>query len=158
MADEIIINDPFHGFEIAQEAGVVFNPKADQVVARVLDNELLGGVVYTAFNPGGSIAMHMAGFNKRWVSQDLVWMCFDYPFNQLKVKKVFAPVPSNNTKAIAINRRLGFLREYIIPDVFDDCDLYLMDMYRDECKWLKITPKGYIGGNDGRQGESTSTT
>jgi hypothetical protein len=99
--------------------------------------------VYTAYNPGGSIAMHMAGFCPNWISRDLIWVCFDYPFNQLNVRKIFGPVPSDNTKALDMNRRFGLVYELTVKDVFADADLIVLSMRRDQCKWLKITPRGY---------------
>ncbi len=150
--DKIVLNDPFHGFTIGKEAGHIFNPAGDQVIARTLDNELVGGVVYTAYSPNASCAMHMAAFNPRWITRDLMWVCFDYPFNQLKVKKIFAPVPSNNALALSMNERFGFKRKYLIEGVFEDADLVVMEMYREDCKWLDILPNRVKagGGQDGR--------
>ncbi len=150
--DLIVLNDPFHGFTIANEAGVIFNPKSDPVIARVVKGEVIGGVIFNGYSPRGSICMHMAGFDPRWISRDLIWVCFDYPFNQLGVKKIFANTPETCTTALKMNRKFGFLREMRVKDVFEDGDLIVMDMYRHECRWLNITPRGiYNGGSSGRQ-------
>src|SRR5215207_9766258 len=71
---------------IAKEAGVVYNPLADQIIASVAaDGALKGGVLYnnwTGFR--GSITMHTAGFLPGWVNRSMLWICFHYPFCQLE--------------------------------------------------------------------------
>lgn len=144
-ADEIVINNHHHGFIIGEAAGVQFNTRCDQVIARVVDNELLGGVVYSGYT-GHSIAMHVAGFDPRWISRDLIWTCFDYPFSQLQVKKIFAPTPSSNKLAHDMNLRWGFTRPVIVEDVFEDGDLIVLSMYAHECRWLKLKPNRIARG------------
>ncbi len=150
--DVVCFNDKSHGFIIAEAAGVIFNPKVDPVISREVDGECVGGVIYNGYAPNGSICMHMAGFNKHWINRDMLWVCFDYPFNRLRVKKIFANMPASNAEAISMNRRFGFLREFSVKDVFEDGDLIVMDMYKHECKWLNITPRGILrgGSTDGR--------
>lgn len=148
-----MFNDQAHGMIIAKEAGINFVQDYDTCISRVVDGDLVGGVVYNGYNPGGSIAVHFAGFTKHWICRDMIWICFDYPFNQLNVKKLFAYVPETNQHALQMDMRFGFTRPIRIKDVFEDCDLIVLDMYKDECKWLKILPNKYrpIGGQDGRQ-------
>ena len=131
------INDREHGFRIASAAGVVFNPQADQVISRMKGDELLGGVVYNSYTRGGSINIHMAGFAPFWANKDMMWMAFDYPFNQLGVKKVLALVPASNTLALEIDKKMGFKEEVRIADVYHDGDLVVLGMYREQCRWLR---------------------
>ena len=149
--DEIVFNDKHHGMIIGKEAGVVFNPRCDQVISRTIDNELVGGVVYSAYT-GHSVAMHFAGFDPNWIIRDMIWVCFDYPFTQLGVKKIFAPVPSSNKRAYEMDLRWGFSRPTVIKDVFEDGDLIVLEMLREECRWLKLRPKRFFNGEaNGRQ-------
>ena len=135
---------------IGQEAGYVFNPRCDQVISRVVDNELLGGVVYSGYT-GHSIALHFAGFDPHWIIRDMIWVCFDYPFTQLGVKKIFAPVPSSNTLALEMDLRWGFKDPVVLKDVFDDGDLIVLSMLREDCKWLKLKPRRFtFGEGNGR--------
>src|SRR6478609_5802549 len=110
MSDEIIFNDTAHGFIIAKEAGVHFAQDYDTCISREVDGELIGGCVYNGYNPGGSICVHFAGFDTHWMTRELIWVCFDYPFNQLGVKKMFAHVPETNELAVAMDLRFGFMR------------------------------------------------
>ena len=135
----IELNNYDHADAIAEAAGVMFNMRYDHVLSRVSPTgELLGGVIFNGFNPGGSISIHMAGFQSGWATIQLTRMVFDYCFNQLHVKKVFALVPADNSKALEINRRMGFKDEVTVADVFADCDLVVLSMSRDECRWLRV--------------------
>lgn len=115
-------------------------PGNDVCLSRInSEDELLGGVVFTAYT-GASIHMHMAGFRDHWANRDMIWCAFHYPFVQLKCKKVFAQVPETNTKALAIDLKLGFKIVTKIDDVYPDGGVYVLSMGRDECKWLSIKP------------------
>lgn len=140
LAHDIIANDPAHGHEIAQAAGAVFNPEANYCIGRVRDGELLGGVFYEGHN-GASIIIHTAGFDPYWLSRDLIWVCFHYPFVQLGVKKLFAHVAETNSQSLEFVQKLGFKKEHRITDVFDDGDLILFGMYREDCRWLSLKPR-----------------
>jgi RimJ/RimL family protein N-acetyltransferase len=129
-----------HGYAIAKSAGAIYNPAVDIAISRTEDGVLFGGVLYNGFT-GASINCHMAGFNPRWGSRDMLWVCFDYPFNQLGCKKIFAQIPAQNVHAIKVNLKMGFVVETVIKDVFVEDDLVVLSMARDNCRWLKIKPQ-----------------
>jgi RimJ/RimL family protein N-acetyltransferase len=129
-----------HGHAIAKSAGAIYNPAVDIAISRTEDGVLFGGVLYNGFT-GASINCHMAGFNPRWGSRDMLWVCFDYPFNQLGCKKIFAQIPAQNVHAIKVNLKMGFVVETVIKDVFVEDDLVVLSMTRDSCRWLKIKPQ-----------------
>jgi RimJ/RimL family protein N-acetyltransferase len=143
--DRTVINDMEHGERIARLAGVIFNPRAHQVVSRMRGGELLGGVIFTDYTRA-SITVHMAGFMKNWANRDLIWCVFHYAFNQLGVGKVFGQVPASNEESMRNTLKLGFSVETRVKDVFVDGDLVVVSMYRDQCRWLKLKPRGLIAG------------
>jgi RimJ/RimL family protein N-acetyltransferase len=136
----VIVFDPKYGDMIARSAGTHFNPISDVVIARLKDGELLGGVIYTGYT-GASVAMHVAGFDPKWINPDMLWICFDYAFNQLKVNKIFGQVPANNKRALEFDLKLGFIEVARIADVFPDGDLLVMAMSREQCRWLRLKPR-----------------
>lgn len=137
----IQMNNEAHGYAIAESAGVIFNPAADVMISHLDKNgELTGGVIYNGYTKA-SINMHVAAFNPRWGSRDMLWVCFDYPFNQLGCRKVFGQVPSKNDHALEFNLKLGFKIEALIPDVFPEDDLIVVSMPREDCRWLNIKPR-----------------
>jgi RimJ/RimL family protein N-acetyltransferase len=136
----IVFNNANHGHDIAAAAGTAFNAHTDVCIARVENGELWGGVTYTAYT-GASIGLHIAGFRPDWVSRDMIWVCFNYPFVQLGCSKLFGQVPASNRKALEFDLKLGFIEEARVKDVFPDGDLIVIAMKREDCRWLKLKPR-----------------
>lgn len=130
-----------HARTIAEEVGTFFNPACDHVISRARDGKLLGGVIFTGFT-GASISIHVAGFSPHWINNNMLWITFDYPFNQLKVSKLIGQVPSCNRKALDFDLKLGFKEEARIMDIYPDGDLVILSMRRENCRWLKLKPRG----------------
>jgi len=141
------------GEQIAKTVQFIYNPRGDTVISRFdRDGDLMGGVIYTGYTgPKGSVGMHYAGFHPRWFSRDMLFVCFDYPFNQLGVKKIFGQVPVMNEEVVKLNCKLGFKAEEVIKDVYPDGDMLLMSMYRDDCRYLDIVPSFAKEAPDGRE-------
>lgn len=140
----IIVNDSKHGYLIARAAHTTFDPEIDRVISRCAGGHFLGGVIYTGFT-GSMVMMHMAGI-EGWVSRHLVWVCFDYPFNQLGVKKVVGTVRSDNRRSVDACEGLGFTLEHAIEDGIPEGVLLIYSMRREACKWLKLRPR-YVRGH-----------
>lgn len=137
----IVFNNEEYGHLIAQASGTAFNPAVDACIAREEDGVLLGGVIYQNYT-GASIAMHVAGFDEHWVNIDMLWVCFHYPFVRLGCNKVFGQVPASNSKALEFDLKLGFKEVARIEDVFPDGDLIVVAMKREDCRWLRLKPRG----------------
>ena len=138
----IRINDVHSIKLIAQAAQIEFVPKLHHCIATYdKDDKLAGGVIFTNYL-SGSVQIHMAGFQRNWVNKAIIYLAFNYPFVQLGVKKLFGLVPERNVKARNNNLHLGFQIEYLTHDVFNYDDgvngMYLISMYRNDCKWLKM--------------------
>lgn len=134
-----------HALAIATRARCQFNPMSDVAVSRTsyLTGNLMGGVIFNEFT-GVCIAAHLAGFEPNWVSNDLLWISFNYPFVQLKCKKMLGFVPSSNREALAFNDRLGFKEETRIRDVYPDGDMVVLAMKREDCRWLGLKPRHFM--------------
>jgi hypothetical protein len=140
----IRINDVHAIKLIATVCHVQFVPTIHHCIATYdADDRLAGGNLYTDYwGNGGSCQLHTACFNKRGVSKAMLYLAFDYPFRQLRVKKIFGLVPERNVAARNFDLKLGFKIEYLTEDVFNHADgvngMYLMSMTKDECKWLNM--------------------
>jgi RimJ/RimL family protein N-acetyltransferase len=130
-------NNKDHGSAIAKAAGCILHPE-NTVISRVTsEGKLMGGVIFKEYTGvGGSINLHCAGFHPNWLGRDLLCAVFHYVFNTLKCKKAFAPVPSTNQVALALDSKLGFKYVTTVPGVFPDGNLVVLDMDRDDCRWL----------------------
>lgn len=132
-----------HGFKIAAAIPRPYNPATDIVISKVTpEGNVLGGVIYDGFT-GGCIFMHQAGFSRTWLVGNMLWLVFDYPFNQLHVHKVAGTINSNNKELLDFNLRLGFKEEARIKDAYPDGDMLVLTMERAACRWLKLKPKVY---------------
>lgn len=141
----ICFNNVEHGRALAALCGCKFNPPDDQVISRETYGILRGGAIYTDYR-GASIVGHLGGFDKHWGSRDLLWIGFDYPFNQLGCSKIIGLVPSMFESALALELKLGFNYVTRIPGVFPDGDLIVLEMLKEDCRWLNLKPRGYISG------------
>lgn len=141
----IEFNNIVHAFKIAAAIPRPYNPVTDVCISRVTPKgNCLGGVLYDGFT-GGCIFMHQAGFDARWLTGNMIWLVFDYPFTQLKVSKVAGTINSTNKELLDFNRRLGFKEEARIKGAYLDGDMIVMTMERADCRWLKIKPKIHRG-------------
>lgn len=116
--------------------GIQFSPYA-MFIGQEIDGEIKAVVAYDNIMDK-SCQMHTAALVPNWISKDLLWACFDYPFNILKVKVILALVASDNKEALRLNRHLGFIDKAYIEDAHVDGDLVILAMRRENCRWLDI--------------------
>lgn len=113
----IVFDHPTYTYQVADAAKVFFNPQYDHSICREVRGDLAAGVVYTEWT-GESIWAHTACFEDNGVNRDLLWVAFDYPFNQLKVQRIFGRVPETNERALRMNTHMGFQKVAEIKGVF----------------------------------------
>lgn len=113
-----------------------FSPYA-MFIGQEIDGEIKAVVAYDNIMDRCCM-MHTAAIVPNWISKDLLWAAFDYPFNKLGVKVILATVSSNNEEALKLNRHLGFVDKAYIEDAHMDGDLVILAMRRENCRWLDI--------------------
>ena len=101
------------------------------------DGNLVAVVAFTNFITN-ACAMHIATVGENWMSRDLLWACFDYPFIKLEKKVILATMEASNEEAVRLNRHLGFQEKALIKDAHENGDLLLMAMRKEDCKWLNL--------------------
>lgn len=119
------------------------SPAARTIGSVNADGRILGVVGYDNWNHA-SCTMDMAG-EPGWITRDMIWAAFDYPFNVLGCKVVIASVASSNTRAMRIDDRLGFKTECVIPSAHPRGDLVIRSMRKEDCVWLKKLEGIYHG-------------
>jgi RimJ/RimL family protein N-acetyltransferase len=135
-----------HCRRIEEAAELIFNPRCDVCVSRTDKyHKLLGGIIYTNYT-GHSIQMHVAAFHPRWMNRDILWVAFDYPFNQLMCEVIFAQVKERNTHALKFDLNIGFTELMRLDDVYKDEQVVLLKMKREECRHLSIKPRALLAG------------
>lgn len=108
----------------------------------LLDEEkgILASCLYENGN-GKSIIVHIAGEGKSWLNREFLWFCFYYPFEQLKLHKIIAPICSSNKDCIRWTEHIGFLLEATLKDASPKGDILLYTMVRANCRWLSLRKK-----------------
>lgn len=108
------------------------------------DGQLIAGVVYNEFN-GANCNMHVASDRSaKWLSREFLWMCFDYPFNQMidkagnRLKRITGFVEDDRTDAIIFDEHLGFEWEATLKDAHPNGDILVYVMRRENCRWLNL--------------------
>lgn len=125
---------------VAERVGMKrYIPGSASAIGRVKDGKIVAGVLYEDYN-GANVSCHIAGEGKNWLSRKFISIIFDYPFNQLKVKRITGIVQSTNIKAQHLDEHLGFEREFVMKDAHPDGDLIVYKMTADKCRWLKDLP------------------
>lgn len=124
---------------VCERTGGRYEPSTSAAVAMEEDGVITAGVLYDMFN-GRSICMHVA--IEKPVSRRFTRICFDYPFNQLKVHKVMGLVDSTNSKALRFDKLLGFVEEARIEGAGKTGDLVILTMTRQQCRWIKEASHG----------------
>ena len=139
---DIKFNNADDGHDIARAAQSWFTPGVDQCIARHKDDQLIGGVIYTNYT-GESMVVHIAAFDAHWINRDMLYVCFDYPFKQLGVKRLFGQTPESNFHSLEFNRKLGFKVVTRIEGVYrHNVACIVTKMEADECRFLGLKPRG----------------
>lgn len=100
------------------------------------DGRLVAGVKFDDWN-GASVCMHVAAApGAQWMTRAYLNACFDYPFNQLGVRKILGVVRSTNAAARRFDEHLGFELEATIAGAAPGGDLLIYSMTRDRCRFL----------------------
>ena len=122
--------------EWLSEAGQFDYPQNTACIGQKKDGKLIAVVGYNSFLPN-SCQIHVASTDVYWLSKDLLFAIFDYPFNKLEVKVIIAPICKDNVKSLNLCRKLGFEQVADITYGHPNGDLIIVTMKRNQCKWLQ---------------------
>jgi RimJ/RimL family protein N-acetyltransferase len=125
-------------------SGQWWGPEGKSALGHIKDGEILWAAVYDHYEKGGSIQVHIAIDDPKVVTRRAISQVFEYPFNQLGVKKLIGIVNSENIKALAFDLRLGFQIEHVIYDAYDMGDMYILTMTPDQCRWIRGKDYGQL--------------
>lgn len=138
----IYVNNHAHGRVIMEAAGAKYTPETMTVISRGEGGELYGGVIYENWSgEGGSVVVHIAGFNPHWINRDILFMMFDYPFNQLRCNQAFAQVRAKNVTCLKFCQSVGWEEVITLDAVYPDDDMVLLRMRRENCRFLGLKPR-----------------
>lgn len=122
-----------------KEKDIVTSRSEDFQAIGILDPKELALKAVVGYNSfcRRTCSMHVAG-EGIWLTRELIRVCFEYPFKQLHLVQVFAPIAASNERALKLVKKLGFQRFAIIPKGWDDeTDLVIHSMTEKDCRWLR---------------------
>lgn len=126
-------------FVASRIEGMDYVPGSCSAIGSVKNGRVVAGALYENFN-GVNVFAHIAGIGKHWLDRKFLSIIFDYPFRQLKVKRITGIVASCNEAARRFDEHLGFRLEAILHGAHPKGDLYVYVMTADDCRWLKRLP------------------
>lgn len=99
---------------------------------------LVAGVAYAEWN-GPNVVCHIASDgSRRWATRTYLWTIFDYPFNQLKVKRITVCVGEGNSASRRFVGHLGFTLEATLDSAHPSGNLLVYRMWRQDCRFLRM--------------------
>jgi len=117
--------DDLIGGWVTKLAGGSWFPGRGRCIGLVDRKGIAAGVIFEGFT-GTNVHLHIAArpdLNRRWLTRKFLWMCFHYPFVQLKCRRVTASVSSANKDCLAFIRNIGFQLEATLEEGCRDGDL-----------------------------------
>src|SRR5699024_4600346 len=118
-------------------SGGLYVPGTCSAIGRIKDGKIVGGIYNKDFN-GKNITCHIARENGEWCFDRMfLWMIFDYTFNQIKSKRMTAPVAFDNESCINFVEKLGFTHKVILNDEHQNGYLYIYTLFEKDCRWHK---------------------
>lgn len=128
---------------VYQKVGGVYGPGCVGIgLMDMKTRRLVAGVAYDGFN-GSQVLMHVRIDHRHALTREFCWIAFDYPFNQLGVKRITGLVDKTNKDARKLDEHLGFVQEAVLKCAAPSGkDLIVYRMFKDQCKFLTWKPNG----------------
>lgn len=120
---------------VASKTDGIWSPNRSAGIAKEKNGEIIAGILYENWNKA-SVTVHFAG-DGNWADRYFLAVIFDYPFNQLGVKMMIAPVCSTNQKCIDMVKHMGFNKEAELPGATSKGNLLFFVMNKEDCKYLR---------------------
>ena len=106
------------------------------VVAVDLKDQLLGAIILDNWTQN-SVQCHIAIDSPMLLKHGFLQECMDYVFNTCKRKIAYGVVPSDNEKALKLNRHMGFVEVARLKDsVSDGVDSVILEMTRQTSNYI----------------------
>lgn len=145
MAFNIIYDQPdVVGPWVCARTGGVYCKEISQAIGQLNSKgEIVAGVLFEGFN-GATVKGHIAIEPGYSFSRTFLWAIGDYAFRQIKVRKVIGLVNSTNTKAIELDKKLGYVEEGRIKGGTVDGDLLILTLTAENYRYIGLTQDDII--------------
>lgn len=139
MTSQILLDrDDIFGPWLCAKTDSLWLPGRGRTIGVKDDSTIRAAVLYEDFN-GASVLMHVASDGtSKWLTRKFLFLAFAYPFLQLGVNVILAPIRSGNTECKRFVEHIGFQVHTNIHGAHPDGSLFLYSMYRAQCRWLDL--------------------
>lgn len=134
ISDRIVFDPEIVGPWVEKNGGGYYRDGTKAIGLRSSDG-LVAGVMYDYWN-GASVYMHVAIRGR--ITREFLWVCFDYPFNQLGCNVVLGLVAEDNKAAQRFDEHLGFRLQTRIENAHPSGALLLYVMRKEDCRWANL--------------------
>lgn len=133
----VAFNYEQHSDWVREVIAPVFCEDTRGIVALRDDNSIAGAIIMDSWAPN-SVQVHIGAETPLVFKHGLHKEAANYIFNTAGRNVVIGLTPSNNEKAIKINKHLGFKEIFRVPDAYlDGVDYIVFRMDRHECTYLE---------------------
>ena len=137
---------------VETQLGAVYGNLA-QGIGWEQNGHFVAGVVYEGYN-GANIYVHIAKLRGVRLSPTFIAAMFDYPFRQLKVRRISATIADRNERSKEFARKLGGRLEGVLEDALPDGNLCIFGLLRKDAeKWLTEPYRRRLEVADGRSSQ-----
>lgn len=96
---------------------------------------LIAGASFFRDN-GINCEVAFASEDPRWLNRESLRLLFEYPFRQLKLRRLTAIADSGNHASLKLIEALGFTQEATLLRATEDGDLIVFRLLAEDCRWL----------------------
>lgn len=121
---------------VCEKAGGTWISGRGTAIGEMKDGQITAGVLYEDYREKANIVCHIRG-EPGWANRKFLSIIYDYPFNQLQVKRITVPVDSTNEASIRLVENMGFKLECTLKQAIPDGDLLLYVMFKEDCKYIR---------------------
>jgi len=109
-------------------------------IVQKLDGEIVAAIVYQSANKHNAFLHVAARPGVRWVTRDLLYQTFAFPFLQLGLDRLTGWVEEDNLAAIRFDTHVGFRHEATLKGAGSSGqDVRLYAMFREDAnRWLGL--------------------
>jgi len=137
---------------VEQQLGAVYATNAVGIGWR-RRGRLVAGLVFEGYNRV-NIFVHIAKLRGEPMPVELIAAMFDYPFRQLKVRRISALIANGNRQSKRFAKKLGGRLEGVMEDASEDGDLCIFGLLRKDAeKWLTEPYRRRLEVFDGRSSQ-----
>lgn len=121
---------------VAQASGARFEVEGSYAaIALLRDDEIRAGVLYNGF-AWPNILMHIGAVpGRHWLTREFLFAMFDYPFRQLRCRRVTGTIPRKNKDCRKFAENLGFEFEGKMRNAAEDDDLMVYGLLEEKCRF-----------------------